>query len=152
MAGETYGFQEPMENEAMVRTLDAQARAIWPQEKPIIARVFPRQGLDVLDVGCGTGEISLRVAKEFAPRSVTGIDLSESHLRQARSRAPSSGGVTFEQGDALALRFPESRFDTALCRHMLHAVPDPAGVIREMIRVVKPGGWLYYLEIGRAHV
>ncbi len=145
MAGESYGFQEPMENDAMVRTLDAQARAIWPQEKPVIARVFARQGLDVLDVGCGTGEISLRVAKEFAPRSVTGVDLSESHLRHARARAASSEGVTFEQGDALALRYPESRFDTALCRHMLHAIPDPPGVIREMIRVIKPGGWLYYL-------
>ena len=145
MAESLYGFQEPMENEAMVRTLDAQARAIWPQEKPVIARVFPRQGLDVLDVGCGTGEITVRVAKEFAPRSVTGVDLSESHLRVARRRAPSPGGVSFEQGDALALRFPENRFDTALCRHMLHAVPDPVGVVREMLRVVRPDGWLYCL-------
>ena len=145
MAAETYGFQEPMENEAMVRTLDAQARAIWPQEKSVIARVFPRPGLDVLDVGCGTGEIAVRVAKEFATRSVTGIDLSASHVRRAKARAADMPDVAFEVGNALRMSFDESRFDTAICRHMLHAVPDPAGVISEMIRVVKPGGWLYTL-------
>ena len=55
-----YGQKEPMENEAMVLTLETQARAIWPQEKPILERLLSGQGLDVIDIGCGTGEISSR--------------------------------------------------------------------------------------------
>jgi len=46
-----------------LRTLDAQARAIWPQERTFIKRVFTRPGLDVLDVGCGTGESSQQLKK-----------------------------------------------------------------------------------------
>lgn len=142
-----YGQKEPMENEAMAHTLDSQARAIWPQEKPLLARVFERPDVDVLDVGCGTGEISSRIVREFSPRSVVGIDLSEGNLDRAKRQYPKSQYPTlsFEQGDATALKFSDDQFDVAICRHMLQAVPDPLGVIREMIRVVKPGGWLYYL-------
>lgn len=134
-----------MENDAMVGTLDAQARAIWPQERNFIKRVFTRPALDVLDVGCGTGEIAVRVMKEFSPGHVTGIDLAEVHIRRAKERTGANAGFTFEQGDAHALPFESDRFDVAMCRHMLQAIPDPQGVVREMIRVMKPGGWVYYL-------
>ena len=140
-----YGQKEPMENEAMVRTLETQALAIWPQEKGFLQRVLRQPGLDVLDVGCGTGEIASRVRKEFSPGHVTGIDLAEPHIRHAQERFGSIPGLSFHQGDATALPFNDDRFDVAICRHMLQASPDPLAVIREMIRVVKPGGWLYTL-------
>ena len=142
-----YGQREPMENEAMEHTLETQAIAIWPQEKPYLRRIFPRSGLDVLDVGCGTGEISSRVLREFSPRTVTGIDLAEVNLRRAESRfSPEEyPGLSFRQGDAASMQFPDDGFDAALCRHMLQAVPDPHAVVREMIRVVRPGGWVYFL-------
>lgn len=147
MSTYTYGQREQMENEAMAHTLDAQARAIWPQEKPLLLRIFTRAGLDILDVGCGTGELSSRIVREFSPRSVIGIDLSELNLARAKGRYPSSGypGLSFQQGNAVALTFDDNRFDIALCRHMLQAVPEPLSVIKEMIRVVKPGGWVYFL-------
>ncbi len=143
----TDGQREQMENEAMARTLDAQARAIWPQEKPLMKPLFDRPDLNVLDVGCGTGEISSRLISEFSPKTVTGLDLSEINLARALRRFPSDKfpGLTFRQGDAVSLPFEADRFDVALCRHMLQAVPDPVQVIREMIRVVKPGGGLYFL-------
>ncbi len=145
MSDHDYGQKAPMENEAMARTLDAQARAIWPQERNIVKRIFTRPGLDVLDVGCGTGEIAVRIMREFSPGHITGIDLAETHIRRAKERVGSNPGFTFEHGDAHALPFESDRFDVSLCRHMLQAIPDSEGVIREMIRVVKPGGWLYYL-------
>ncbi len=140
-----YGQKEQMENEAMVRTLDAQARAIWPQEKDHLKRIFSSPGLEVLDVGCGTGEISLRIRKEFQTKHVTGIDLAESHIRRATERAGGDAGLTFKQADATKMPFDDNRFDVVLCRHMLQAIPDPMAVIKEMIRVVRPGGWVYYL-------
>lgn len=140
-----YGQKAPMENDAMVRTLDAQARAIWPQERNFIKRLFTRPGLEVLDVGCGTGEIAVRIMREFSPGHVTGIDLAEVHIRRAKERAAGNTGFTFEQGDAHSLPFEDDRFDVSLCRHMLQAIPDPNGVVLEMLRVVKTGGWLYFL-------
>lgn len=140
-----YGQKEPMENEAMVRTLDAQARAIWPQEKILLKRVFEEENLEVLDVGCGTGEIGSRIAKEFSPKHIAGVDLAESHIRLAKKRFGGISELSFQVADAAKMPFPDDRFDVALCRHMLQAVPDPLAVIREMIRLVKPNGWLYAL-------
>lgn len=145
MSGYIYGQKEPMENEAMVRTLDAQARAIWPQEREILKHFLAHPGLDVLDVGCGTGEISSRIAREFHPGTVVGIDLAERHIDLARRRFGDIAGLSFQQGDATHLPFGENRFDVALCRHMLQAVPDPSAVIKEMIRVIKPSGTFYAL-------
>src|SRR5690242_1960797 len=138
MQEKKYAQQEHMEDEAMARNLDAQARAIWPQEKPLMARIFEGTPGDVLDVGCGTGEISGRIAAEFAPRSIVGLDLSELNLERAKARLPNERypTISFRQGDAAALPFGDGSFDAALCRHMLQAAPDPNGVIREMIRVV----------------
>ncbi len=103
MSGYTYGQREQMENEAMARTLDTQARAIWPQEKPRIAHIFAKNGLQVLDVGCGTGEISSRIILEFSPRSVVGVDVSEANLARASARYPSSDypGLSFQEGNAI---------------------------------------------------
>jgi SAM-dependent methyltransferase len=140
-----YGQKVPMENDAMVLTLETQARAIWPQERTFIKRVFTRPGLDVLDVGCGTGEIASRVEKEFSPVHVTGIDIATMHIQLAQQRFKDVPALSFQQGDATALPFSESTFDIALCRHMLQAVPEPMKVIGEMIRVIRPGGWFYAL-------
>jgi len=140
-----YGQKEPMENESMVLTLETQARAIWPQERNIFARLLSRPGLAILDVGCGTGEIASRIAKEFSPGHVTGIDLAGAHIHRAKERFRGVPGLSFQQGDATALPFEQNSFDIALCRHMLQAVPEPLKVIGEIIRVVKPGGSLYAL-------
>ncbi len=141
----SYGQKEPMENEAMVLTLESQARAIWPQEKRHLTRVLGRQGLAVLDVGCGTGEIASRIMDEFSPAQVVGIDLAGQHIRRAQERFGIIQGLSFRQGDATALPFADDSFDVALCRHMLQAIPHPLQVIREMVRVIRPGGWLYAL-------
>src|SRR5438552_13800443 len=72
-----------MADESMVRNLSAQAEAIWPQEEPIFRRHQPRGA--VLDAGCGTGEIAVRLAALFPDVPVVGIDLEESHLERARA-------------------------------------------------------------------
>ena len=129
-----------MADESMVRNLAAQAEAIWPQEKPILLRPSPPRS--VLDVGCGTGEITARLAELFPQAALTGIDLEESHLERARLRCPRA---RFEKGDALALQFGDAQFDLAVCRHLLQAVPDARRVLEEMLRVLKPGGRLHLI-------
>src|SRR5258708_24072027 len=129
-----------MADESMVRNLAAQAEAIWPQEKPIFLRHPPPRSL--LDVGCGTGEITARLAELFPQAALTGIDLEEPHLERARRLCPRA---RFEKGDALELQFGEATFDLAICRHLLQAVPDAGRVVREMVRVLKPGGRLHLI-------
>ena len=77
-----------MADESMVRTLAAQATAIWPQERPLLDRYGLGAGSRVLDAGCGTGEFAARVAEAFPAVHVTGVDLIEASLETARQRHP----------------------------------------------------------------
>lgn len=134
-----------MADESMVRNLAAQAEAIWPQEEPIFDR-HPLGGGVILDVGCGTGEITARLAEKFRATSLIGIDLEQSHLTRASVRCASYGArVGFQIGDAMAIPFDDAMFDLVVCRHLLQAVPDPARVLAEIRRVLRPGGRMHLI-------
>jgi SAM-dependent methyltransferase len=94
----------------------------------------------VLDIGCGTGSLSFAVARRYSTASVTGCDISEALLANARSANPCLDRVRFEPGNACALPFADSSFDLVLSSLVLMFVPDGALAAREMARVAKPGG------------
>lgn len=99
----------------------------------------PESGLRWLDVGCGNGAFTERLAERCAPVSVQGIDPSEEQLAYARQR-PVSRVAQFRQGDAMALPFADDTFDAAVMPLVIFFVPDPARGVAEMARVVRPGG------------
>src|SRR5262245_727921 len=101
-----------MADESMVRNLAAQAAAIWPQEEPVVRAYRLRDSPSILDVGCGTGEITSRLAEAFQNARVTGVDLIDAHLEMARERYASlSSRVTFQHADAFELPFADASFD-----------------------------------------
>jgi ubiquinone/menaquinone biosynthesis C-methylase UbiE len=146
---------QQMADESMVRNLAYQAEAIWPQESGIFRRYGLAGELKILDVGCGTGEISARLAELYTNATVTGVDLIEHHLELAAVRCAAFGGrVRFQPADAFALPFGDDGFDVVVCRHMLQAVPRPGDAIAEMVRVLRPGGRLHLLveDYGMIHM
>ena len=110
----------------------------------LVEAAAPRAGERALDVGCGTGIVARRAALAVGGQGrVVGIDLNEDMLRVARrigiSAAPS---IEWRQGQATALPFPERAFDVVLSQQMLQFVPEPESAVREMRRVLSPGGRL----------
>jgi len=99
----------------------------------------PRPGLRWIDVGCGTGAFSELLIERCAPAEVQGIDPSEAQLAFARTR-PAARLAQFRQADAMALPFPEGKFDAAIMALVIFFVPEPAKGVAEMARVVGPGG------------
>ncbi len=99
----------------------------------------PRPGLRWIDVGCGNGAFTARLIERCAPIEVQAIDPSGAQLAFARTR-PDARIARFQQGDATALPFPESRFDAAVMALVIFFVPDPVKGVAEMARVVGPGG------------
>lgn len=106
-------------------------------------RYTPR---DVLDLGCGTGEITARMAELFPHARITGVDLIASHLEIARDKSARFGDrVTFREADAFELPFAAGSFDLVVCRHVLQAIPTPERVLAEIVRVSRPGGRLHVI-------
>ncbi|HMB93601.1 MAG TPA: methyltransferase domain-containing protein [Rhodothermales bacterium] len=131
---------------SMVRTLAAQAEAIWPQESQLFDRYHLQGALRILDLGCGTGEATARLAARYPESHLLGLDLLTHHLETARQRSADFGErVTFREGNALAIDEADNTFDLAVCRHMLQVVPDAEKVLDEMLRVTRPGGWIHLL-------
>jgi ubiquinone/menaquinone biosynthesis C-methylase UbiE len=135
-----------MADESMVRNLDAQARAIWPQEMPLLRRYRLPPQPEILDAGCGTGEISSRLAEFFPQARVLGIDIIDDHLERARSRYSAlAPRLTFEHRSVFELGLPDRSFDLVVCRHVLHSIPHADGVIAELARVTRRGGYLHLI-------
>ena len=98
-------------------------------------------GLKWLDVGCGNGAFTEMLVDRCAPSAISGIDPSEGQLRYARER-PASRLASFQLGDAMALPFAKHEFDTAVMALVIFFVPEPTSGVAEMVRVVRPGGWV----------
>jgi demethylmenaquinone methyltransferase/2-methoxy-6-polyprenyl-1,4-benzoquinol methylase len=105
-------------------------------------------GMQVLDCATGTGDLALAFRRTGA--SVVGTDFSGPMLVQAREKARAAGlEVTFEVADALALPYSAASFDVASISFGIRNVDDPVQCLREMARVVKPGGKVLVLEFGQ---
>ena len=118
-------------------------RAAWDRILDLV--VGGRGTLDALDVGCGTGFLSLELAGRG--HRVTGIDFAPQMLAEARKKAAAQGvAVRFEEGDAEQLPFAEGSFDLVMTRHVLWTLPHPEQAIDEWIRVLRPGGRLAAMD------
>jgi SAM-dependent methyltransferase len=146
---------EQMGDASMARNLRYQAEAIWPQERPLFDRYGLAGAIRILDVGCGTGEITRRLAERYPDASVEGIDILEGNLAIARAEAgPESARIRYRVGDAFHLDLPGRSVDLLVCRHMSQAVPEFPSVLAEFTRVLAPGGRLHLLseDYGMLHM
>lgn len=98
--------------------------------------------LQFLDVGAGSGTISVGFARHLPEGQVTATDLSDEILRRAEGLAATAGmpNMKFQQADAYQLPFPDASFDVAHCHQMLCHMDAPGDALREMLRVTRPGG------------
>ena len=131
----THGHEPSALAAHATRTAASSAAYLLPELVP---------GMDVLDVGCGPGTITLDLARAVAPGEVIGVENVEAPLRVARSNAAERGDTTtrFQIADAYHLPFGDDRFDVVHAHQVLQHVTDPVAVLVEMGRVCRSGGWV----------
>jgi ubiquinone/menaquinone biosynthesis C-methylase UbiE len=112
----------------------------WAPELVALAALQP--GERVLDLACGTGLVTRLAAAEVGPTGqVTGLDINAAMLAVARSLPPPSGApITWVEGNAGTMDLPDASFDVILCQQGLQFFPDKPAAVREMRRVLVPGG------------
>ncbi|KMS73325.1 SAM-dependent methyltransferase [Streptomyces viridochromogenes] len=119
---------------------DPEVRQAWASR---MRSWLPERVSDVLDLGCGTGSLSL-IAAEQGHR-VTGVDRSPAMVDLARAKL-AGRDAAFLVGDAAAPPVGEERFDVVLVRHVLWALPDPGRVLRHWRGLLRPGGRFVLVE------
>ena len=114
------------------RTAENSAAYLLPQLRP---------GLDVLDVGCGPGTITIDLARIVGAGHAVGLDGAASAIEVAKkSAATADVDVSFDVGDAYGLSFEDDRFDVVHAHQLLQHLADPVAALQEMRRVCRPGG------------
>ena len=140
MAGEplrhetyTHGHAPATVRQHGLRTAEEAAAFLLPELRP---------GMRLLDVGCGPGSITRGLAERVAPGPVVGLDLSRETLAAARDDAAVRGleNLRYEEGSVYELPFPDDSFDVAYAHQVLQHLREPGAALREMLRVVRPGG------------
>ena len=117
-------------------------------KRQLIAMAAPANGERALDVCCGTGDLAFALAAKGA--EVTALDFSEAMLRIAQKRLTHHASrITFLQGDAQSLPFPDNSFDIVTVGYGLRNLSRWQQGLREMHRVAKPGGRLLILDFGK---
>src|SRR5215217_2438772 len=138
----THGHADSVLQSHRWRTAENSAAYLLPSLRP---------GMDLLDVGCGPGTITVDLAARVAPGRVVGIDVSADPLAEAREAATRAGvDVTFEVGDVYALEAADGSFDVVHAHQVLQHLSDPVAALREMARVCRPGGLIAVRDVDYA--
>jgi arsenite methyltransferase len=130
-------------NEAAARLLEAAylTTDVVEQRCEVLRLLSLEPGHAVLDIGSGPGLLAREMADTVGPEGrVVGLDLSEAMLEMGRRRCIDRPQVSFEQGDAAKLPFEADSFDVVVTTQVYEYVPDIAGALAEVARVLRPGG------------
>lgn len=110
----------------------------------------PADASRVIDVATGTGDLAIAIARKRSGIRVFGVDFVEKMMRPALAKTAAAGldrRITYAAGDAMALPFDDNAFDCATVAFGIRNMPDRARALREMTRVVRPGGTIICLEM-----
>ncbi len=121
------------------------ARALWHRQagQKFLAEVPLTQSSSVLDIGCGIGRLTKRVASVALTGRVVGVDPCERRIQRAIKRCLGLRNVEFYVGDANLLPWDADSFDYVLCLDSFHEHANPGSVLTEVFRILKPGGKLF---------
>lgn len=123
---------------------------LWKRDTVRLALAERDGPARILDLCCGTGDLAFLAGAAASPGSrIVGLDFTLPMLGIARARRPSGARAAFAQGDAMRLPFPDASFDAVTMGYGLRNVEDPLGCLREIKRVLAPGGRVVVLDFGK---
>ena len=129
--------------------MEVVARAFWPTTRLLLERAGIREGINCLDLGCGAGEVTFKIAEMIGPKGrVLGMDMDKVKLGLGRERAEREGVRNIEFREANVFEWgEESAYDLIYVRFLLTHLPGSERVVPKLIRALRPGGGLAVEDI-----
>lgn len=147
----SYAFGAFRDNAAELARLERQANVAWDLEERALRDAGLRPGHRVLDLACGAGFLSRRLADIAGPQGrVHGVDLSDDLLAVARRTVQPGSTTTFSRGNVYQLELPHGSFDFAYARLLFQHLEHPLRALAEVHRVLAPGGRLLVIDVDDA--
>jgi ubiquinone/menaquinone biosynthesis C-methylase UbiE len=112
----------------------------------LLERITPKAGQSYLDVGCGNGAAPIQVATAYHLQ-VTGVDVDPAQIQEANNRSVGMDDIYFHTLDGTRLPFEDGQFDIVATNKVMHHIPDWQSAFAEMVRVLKPNGYLIYNDL-----
>ncbi len=150
--GRRHDYLPAAGHDALLPFYDLMARVFGmaPVYRNLIDQSELSDGLSVLEVGCGTGNVTVCAHRAAPGAHVVGVDPDPRALVRARRKAPGGAGIRFERGYVQQLPYADGEFDRVLSSMMWHHLDDAAKPVAasEIFRVLRPGGRLHLVDIG----
>ena len=134
-----------MKPEVIKKHYDTCADKFDNSTKEFSDRLFSRlnisPNLSILDIGCGSGNVTFEIHRRYSPKHITGVDISDKLVNIARDEQKKRGikNIEFVQGNAMDLQFADNSFDAIISNMVFHLLDDHSRAMKEMHRVLKPG-------------
>lgn len=145
----TYRFGEFHDNDAELDRLVAQATVAWPIESDVLDRHAIGSARSILDLACGPGAVTRRIASKVPGAEVVGVDLNHLLLDRAERDRRRDGvdRVRFVEADCHHLPFADDTFDFVYARFLFQHLSDPVSALGEARRVLRPGGRMLIVDV-----
>lgn len=120
-------------------------------KRKLIAMLNPKGNERVLDLACGTGDITFALGEKLSAGEAVGLDITSGMIEIANKKRREKGvnNVSFQLGDIMKMPFPDGSFDCVTCGYALRNVPDVEKALVEINRVMKPGGRFISLDFAK---
>jgi ubiquinone/menaquinone biosynthesis C-methylase UbiE len=140
-------IHEDVEKE--IDRLRSQALWTWEQESRNLHRFGLVDGMSVLELGSGPGFVTEQLIRMLPESHITQLELDPDMVRRSEQYLTPdyAGRFTIVEGDLMAMELPDNSFDFAFARYLFQHLPDPQGALREVYRVLKPGGVLAITDV-----
>ena len=125
---------------------DGHSQSVSQHAEKLLQHTKVRPGQRLLDLGTGNGAVPIYLAKQYG-LDVTGVDIDQAQIDIAKANSLGMDGVQFLALDGTQLPFNDGEFEVAITNKVTHHIPNWQAVVKEMVRVVKPGGYLIYSDL-----
>lgn len=145
----SYGFDKFASQDTELKILERQAALAVAMEQEVWREAGLRPDMDVLDMGCGSGATTGLMAAYASSGSVLGVDSSETLIAEANAMqtVQAINNLQFMTGDVYSFHLPERKFDFIYSRLLFQHLSEPAKALRNMKRMLKPGGIMCIVDI-----